>query len=98
MKDPEGFDRRLFLRGLMLTAAGLVVPKPIMVAVPEVVDVLGELWDDDHGSPAEEIASTALADFNDFVKETRPEYLVSFKELVDDAKERTYFLEKLLRA
>lgn len=33
-KALENLDRRAFLRGLTVTAAGLLVPKPIMMAVP----------------------------------------------------------------
>lgn len=37
----EAIDRRLFLRGLMLTSAGLVVPKPVLIAVPDPMHVIG---------------------------------------------------------
>lgn len=40
----ERLDRRLFLRGLMLTSAGLVVPKPVQVAVPELSSVTPIDW------------------------------------------------------
>lgn len=31
----EALDRRAFLRGMMVTSAGLLVPKPVSVFVPE---------------------------------------------------------------
>lgn len=34
----EGIDRRLFLRGLMLTSAGLVVPRPVITVGPHIPD------------------------------------------------------------
>ncbi len=43
-KALENLDRRAFLSGLMLTAGGLLVPKPLMVAVPaECTAFMGEL-------------------------------------------------------
>ena len=35
-KDPEGFNRRAFLLGGMVTSAGLIVPKPKMIQVPRI--------------------------------------------------------------
>lgn len=36
MERLEKLDRRAFLRGMMVTSAGLVVPKPVQVFVPNV--------------------------------------------------------------
>ena len=60
----DQIDRRLFMRGLMLTSAGLIVPKPVMAAVPRPMPEMRHMlaWADRNGFHVTECDSETDAD------------------------------------